>query len=148
MLIYPATDFTIERPSFEAYKDVFTLPTSAARWFKAQYTPDPAVRADPSVSPLLAAKDVLRRTAPAYIALARCDVLHDEGVAYAQAIREAGGEAELDVTPGVPHAYISMLGLSEARATVDRICVWLRAKWGAAVPARAVGAEPAADSDK
>lgn len=119
---------TTERASCEEFKDGL-LTRDRARWYKGLYTPDPAVRVHPDASPLLAAEETLQRAPPAYIALARCDVLHDEGVDYAHALRSAGVPVILDVTDGAPHAFASMLGFAESRALVTRICAWLEAQW-------------------
>jgi acetyl esterase len=127
VLVYPATDFTIERSSCEQFKDVSLLTRDAMRWFKAQYTPDPTSHSEPSCSPLLTAS--FDGVAPAYVLLARCDLLHDEGLAYHAKLQEAGVDATLDVVEGVSHSFFSMQGLSEAQDAVVRIAAWLERKW-------------------
>ena len=57
-------------------------------------------------------------SAPAFVTVAQCDVLHDEGTAYAHKLREAGVEVVLEEVPGALHGFASMLGLKEARDTV------------------------------
>ena len=128
VLIYPATDLSSERASFEQFKDGF-LPRENARWYKSKYTPRAETRLEPSASPLLAPTDTLRRTAPAYVALARCDVLHDEGLAYAEALKKAGVSVVVDVTEGAPHGFFSLQGLAEAQSALSRVCAWLEGQW-------------------
>ena len=93
----------------------------------------PEMRCEPGASPLLATSESLRRSAPAYIALARCDVLFDEGVAYAQALQSHGIETTVDITEGAPHGFVSMLGLAEAQQAVSRMCAWISQHMDAAV---------------
>lgn len=88
--------------------------------------PDAARRPEPGASPLLATS--LRGAAPAYIAVAQCDVLRDEGVAYAERLSAEGADVVLDEVPGTLHGYVSMLGLREARETLRRASTWLSAR--------------------
>ncbi len=46
--------------------------------------------------------------APAWIGLAECDALYDDGQMYAQKLREAGVPTEVRVWPGVLHDFINM----------------------------------------
>jgi acetyl esterase/lipase len=56
-------------------------------------------------SPLLASKDVLSKAPKTRIVACGGDPLHDEAVAYAQALDEAGVDVELDEYPGLPHGF-------------------------------------------
>jgi acetyl esterase/lipase len=38
-----------------------------------------------------------------HITVAGCDVLRDEGIAYALQLRNAGIDTQLEIVPGVPH---------------------------------------------
>ena len=62
------------------------------------------------VSPLAAAarNEDLAGLPPAWIGVGTLDVLHDEGVAYAKALTEAGIGCELDVVEGAIHAFDSV----------------------------------------
>ena len=46
--------------------------------------------------------------APAWVGLAECDPLVDEGIAYADALRMAGVSVDLDIYRGVVHEFIKM----------------------------------------
>jgi acetyl esterase len=54
-----------------------------------------------------------RGLAPAFILLAEYDVLHDEGIAYADKLRAAGVPVELQEYPGMIHGFITMGKLVE-----------------------------------
>ena len=46
--------------------------------------------------------------APAWVGLAECDPLVDEGIAYADKLRAAGVPVDLEVYRGVVHEFIKM----------------------------------------
>jgi acetyl esterase len=46
--------------------------------------------------------------APAWIGLAECDPLVDEGVAYGDLLRMAGVSVELEIYHGVVHGFVNM----------------------------------------
>jgi acetyl esterase len=46
--------------------------------------------------------------APAWIGLAECDPLVDEGVQYADTLRMAGVAVDLEIYKGVVHGFITM----------------------------------------
>jgi acetyl esterase len=46
--------------------------------------------------------------APAWIGLAECDPLVDEGVAYADLLRMAGVGVDLEIYRGVVHGFVNM----------------------------------------
>jgi acetyl esterase len=46
--------------------------------------------------------------APAWLGLAECDPLVDEGLAYADVLRLAGVPVDLDIYRGVVHGFVTM----------------------------------------
>jgi acetyl esterase len=60
------------------------------------------------VSPLLAADDDLRLLPPALVLTAGCDVLRDEGRAYADRLGALGVEVEYRLEPELIHAGLSL----------------------------------------
>lgn len=125
-LFYPVMDCANERASYESFARGHLLTAETMRYFRREYVPDAARRPEPGASPLLATS--LRGAAPAYIAVAQCDVLRDEGVAYAERLSAEGADVVLDEVPGTLHGYVSMLGLREARETLRRASTWLSAR--------------------
>jgi acyl-CoA thioesterase FadM len=75
-------------------------------FFFAQYVRTPADRDDWRFAPLLA--DDVDGVAPAWIGLAECDPVVDEGIAYADKLRAAGVPVDLEIYRGVIHEFIKM----------------------------------------
>ena len=111
-LVYPAVDFTEIRASLVANGEGYLLTAEAIRWFAAQYLGDHDP-ADPRASPLLAD---LAGLPPAVVAVAEFDPLHDEGVAYAAALSDAGVAVRLFDFPGLVHGFMGLGALSPASA--------------------------------
>jgi acetyl esterase len=111
-LVYPATDFSTVRPSFEANGEGYLLTADAVRWFTTQYLGDHD-RTDPEASPLLGRLEGLP---PAVVATAEFDPLRDEGRAYAEALGKAGVAVELLDFPGLVHGFLGLGALSGASA--------------------------------
>lgn len=82
------------------------------------YFPDPATRAEPYASPLLAPD--LTGLPRALVMTAERDTLRPDGDAYAIRLREAGVEVWHDVTPGVDHYFLTE-DPARARVTMARV---------------------------
>ncbi|MCF4994540.1 alpha/beta hydrolase fold domain-containing protein [Pseudomonas syringae] len=106
VLIYPVTDASRATPSIERFGEGYLLEKESLNWFYAHYQREASDRLDPRFSPLLAS--INQGMAPALLVLAQCDPLHDEGVAYARHLREAGVEVELKVYEGMTHDFMRM----------------------------------------
>jgi acetyl esterase len=92
-------------PSVHTFEKGFLLEKASIDYFYKHYLPNAKDRQDPRFSPLLA--DV-HHVAPAWIGLAECDPLVDEGVAYADHLRLAGVSVDLEIYKGVVHSFIQM----------------------------------------
>ena len=120
LLIYPGVDPLMSQPSVTENGEGYFLTRADMEWFLDQYLPDPAMRTDPAVN-LLAAPDV-SGVAPAVITVAEFDPLRDEGVRYAQRLRDAGVPVTLIEGPGLVHGYFGLTELSPAAArTADAV---------------------------
>jgi cation diffusion facilitator CzcD-associated flavoprotein CzcO/acetyl esterase/lipase len=87
LLLTPVTDGTTTRASYIENSEGNLLTASLMDWFWDHYA-DPADRANPKASPLLAAS--LAGLPPAFIVTAEFDPLRDQGDAYAEALKAAG----------------------------------------------------------
>jgi acetyl esterase len=106
LLHVPVLDHDFETASYRANAIGCGLTRSGMRWFWDHYVPDPKLRDEPYASPLRA-KD-LSGLPPAHIVTAECDVLRDEGKAYAARLLEAGVRATYVEYPGMVHGFTSM----------------------------------------
>jgi acetyl esterase len=91
------------------------------------YFPDPATRAEPYASPLLAPD--LSGLPPAVVLTAERDTLRADGDDYAQRLREAGVEVVHDVTPRADHYFLTEDPV-RARATMAMVAGHVRDRLG------------------
>ncbi|MHC8318541.1 alpha/beta hydrolase [Pseudomonas sp. LB3P31] len=127
VLVYPVTDATTKRPSHRDFAEGYLLETPTLDWFYSHYSRTPADLADWRCAPLLAPD--LSGLAPALVYLAGYDPLHDEGLAYAERLREAGNEVTLLEQAGMTHDFMRMGGLlSEVEGIHQEVAGWVRAR--------------------
>lgn len=130
LLITPGTIAHADTPSHRRFAEGLLLEAEDIRWFFDHYIPH-AHRTDWRFAPLLA--DDHDGVAPAFVLLAECDPLVDEGVAYADRLRASGVAVELDLVRGVTHDFIKMgRALREAAAAQQAAADALRRAWGLA----------------
>jgi acetyl esterase len=117
LLIYPGTAARQESASHQKYDSGYVLDKATVDWFFGHYI-DSKDRDDWRFAPMLAPRhDGL---APAWIGLAECDPLVDEGVAYGDVLRLAGVPVELEIYHGVVHGFVNMgRVIPEARKAHD-----------------------------
>ena len=114
LLIYPGCTAHQDTDSHRRFGRGLVLEGEAIDWFFGNYVSSPAEREDWRFAPLLA-PDV-DGVAPAWVGLAECDPLVDEGVQYADKLRAAGVPVDLEIYRGVTHEFIKMgRAIPEAR---------------------------------
>lgn len=114
LLIYPGCAPHQDTPSHATFARGLVLEEPAISWFFGNYVQSRADREDWRFAPLLA-PDV-EGVAPAWVGLAECDPLVDEGIEYADKLRLAGVPVDLDIYRGVTHEFIKMgRAIPEAR---------------------------------
>ncbi len=104
LMFYPGCS-PVHMASADTFEKGFLLEKDSIEYFYSHYLPNAVDRHDPRFSPLLA--DV-SGVAPAWLGLAECDPLVDEGVAYADHLRLAGVTVDLEIYKGVVHSFIQM----------------------------------------
>ena len=124
VLIYPAVDFTRSYPSEERYADAPIVGRKDILWFGAHYLSTNEENADPRCSPLVGEVSNLP---PALVLTAEFDPLTDQGKAYAQKLKDAGGTALYKLFPRQPHGFMVLSGLStQAEAAYQEIGRFLK----------------------
>jgi acetyl esterase len=92
--------------SADTFAKGFLLEKDSIDYFYGHYLEHPSHRQDPLFSPLVEAN--VTGVAPAWIGLAECDPLVDEGIAYGDHLRMAGVPVDLEIYKGVVHSFIQM----------------------------------------
>ncbi|MBL8674463.1 MAG: alpha/beta hydrolase, partial [Rhodospirillales bacterium] len=106
MLIYPATDSTVETESRRTLGGNYFLTKDLMDWFWRHYVPAGADLADLRLSPLLSGD--FTGLPAAYVLTAGYDPLKDEGKAYAEKLLAAGVKTTYANFPGTIHGFFSM----------------------------------------
>jgi acetyl esterase len=108
-LFYPSTDISrTDYPSYHQYGRGYWLTAAAVEMFRNFYLPNPGDWRHPDASPLLAPDDDLRLVPPALIMTAGCDVLRDEGQAYADRLGALGVPVVSRFEPELIHAGLNL----------------------------------------
>lgn len=127
VLVYPVTDARMLHPSYARFGEGYFLSAAQMAWFWEQFAPSglvvdgrPVSLEDPDLSPLLA--EDLHRLPPTLVVTAQCDILHDEGQAFARALRNAGVECDYLEIPAMIHGCLRFrAALRQARELPDQI---------------------------
>jgi acetyl esterase len=106
LLFYPGCAAHQDTASHQTFAKGFVLEEADITWFFNHYVRSSADRDDWRFAPLNA-PDV-DGVAPAWLGLAECDPLVDEGVMYADKLRVAGVPVDLEIYRGVTHEFIKM----------------------------------------
>ena len=106
ILFYPGCVAHQNLPSHARYAHGYLLETEAIDYFYGHYLRSPADRLDWRFSPILAPDH--EGLAPAWLGLAECDPLFDEGIMYADVLRQHRVPVDLQIYRGVVHGFIQM----------------------------------------
>lgn len=128
-LLYPATDPSMSSASYRQHADDPFLSADEMAWYWSQYgggkVPD-----DPLAA--LSTLADLRGLPPTYMLVAGLDPLRDEGLAFAESLRQSGVPVRWREYPDMPHGFLlfagrlsaAVEGLAEvADAIADRVSV-------------------------
>jgi acetyl esterase/lipase len=116
-MFYPVTDAGMDTGSYAQFAEGYHLTARAMAWFWDAYAPDVARRREPFAAPLQATDEQLRGLPPALLIVDECDVLRDEGEAYASRLRAAGVAVTTVRYDGIIHDFMMLNPLSQTRAT-------------------------------
>jgi len=126
LLICPALDACFDTGSYERFAAGTNLTREAMQWYWAQYLGG-ADAADPDASPLRALE--LSGAAPAIVAVAECDPLRDDGLAYAERLEAAGVPVSLNRYEGMLHDFVRFAAsLARASTALDELAAALAAR--------------------
>jgi acetyl esterase len=111
ILLYPVLSPDFERSSYREFgRGDYLISATDMHWFWDHYVPA-ADRSNPEAVPFAAD---LAGLPEAIVVLGGCDPLHDEGFAYAVALREAGVTVTLRDRPGMAHGFFTLIDLLTA----------------------------------
>ena len=120
-LMYPATDMTGNGRADEPARLLPFISREEMTVYRRMYLGPDGDPANPMASPLLA--DDHGKLPPALIQVAEHDLLRDEGVRYAAALRAAGVPVRLTTYVGMPHGFLNFPGLSRsAEQAMTELC--------------------------
>ncbi|QDL97201.1 alpha/beta hydrolase [Rhodopseudomonas palustris] len=126
VLIYPATDFSMQHPSHNEPETSVLLTHSVIRWFRDHYLGGARDADDWRASPARA--ETLAGLPPAFVITAGADPLRDEGDEYARRLADAGVPVVHRTYPGQFHGFFTMGKLlPQANVAVREIGDWLKA---------------------
>jgi acetyl esterase len=122
-LIYPWISDDFDTHSYRQYATDHLLTKKDCIYFTEHYMTN-AGAVDYSAFPL--ENTDLKNLPPAFVVVAECDVLHDEGVAYAQKLRAAGNTVYEVEAEGMIHGFLNQFPIKASYNAVDKILKELR----------------------
>src|SRR5271169_644381 len=118
-LVYPVGDYTLSGASYRKYaQGCGMLTPDAMASFARHYLRAAADAEDWRASPIKAASHA--GVAPAIVVVAECDVLHDDGESYAEALRRAAVPVEYREYPGMIHGFLGMVPVVDDAMNAQR----------------------------
>lgn len=121
LLFYPVTAADFDTPSYRQFATGYFLTREAMKWFWNHYAPDATKRDEPTASPLNASLEQLQGLPPALVITGECDVLRDEGEAYAHKLGLAGVHVTATRYLGTIHDFVMLNAITETPAARSAI---------------------------
>ena len=127
MLAYPVTDAEMNTDSMKRFTDTPKWDArSNERMWQYYCGEDQDLRKQ--ASPMHAA--LPEKIPQTYIETAQYDCLHDEGLLFAEKLKEAGADVEINDTQGTFHGYDDVIDAQIVRKNVERRISFLRKGFG------------------
>ena len=120
-LFYPVTDANFDSGSYKEFAEGYFLARDGMKWFWDQYTTDEKQRAEITASPLRATEKQLAFFPPTLVITAECDVLRDQGEAFAAKLRKAGVKVTAVRYGGIIHDFVMVNSLHDTEASKHAI---------------------------
>jgi len=122
VLLYPGVAGATEFPSQVEF-DGLIIGGKSSQFYRESYAGGRDIGHDPYAAPLHA--ETLAGLPPALVVLGGCDVLRDEGRAYAARLRDDGVDVTEQCYAGQPHGFINF-GFPAAADAFVLVGTWLR----------------------
>lgn len=124
MLLYPVTDRRMLTDSVKQYTDTPMCNSRDMEKYLTMYLGQEEPENIAYLSPIEAAS--LSGLPPAYVETAEYDCLHDEGIAYAKALQQAGVNVELHEVKAAMHGYDIAVDSSLVRELLEQRVAFLK----------------------
>jgi len=122
LLVYPVTDCTRSRPSYDENAEGYFLTKDAMGWFIDHYlSGGHGSPTDPRVSPLYASDTALASGPPALVITAEFDPLRDEGDEYAARLAATGVPTSHVRFGGMFHGFFSLADFVDDGAAANAL---------------------------
>lgn len=128
LLIYPVTDRSMDTESNRKFTDTPMWNSTLSKGMWQGYAPDVDEKSLAYASPREAAD--LSHLPDAYVELAEFDCLHDEGLIYAERLREAGSEVVINEIKGTMHGFDVVEKAPTSKAAIRSRIEYMRNKLG------------------
>jgi acetyl esterase len=126
VLIYPVTNLGYDTNSYQKFQKGFGLDRDFMIWFGNHYIRNEEDKKDKYAAPLIA--NDLTNLPPTIVITSENDVLKDEGLAYAERLKEAGVKVEFTCEEGLVHGYFSNMAVfpDRIKGTITKIDKFLK----------------------
>jgi acetyl esterase len=125
VLLYPGVAGGDDYPSTDEF-DGLIINRKSREFYNQAYSGGRDISRDPYAAPLHA--QTLAGLPPALVVLGGCDVLRDEGRAYAARLRDDGVDVTERCYAGQPHGFLNF-GFPAAADAYELVGTWLRARF-------------------
>jgi acetyl esterase len=127
VLLYPGVAGGVDYPSIDEF-DGLIINRKAREYYRWAYSGGRDIEQDPYAAPLHA--ETLAGLPPALVVLGGCDMLRDEGRAYAARLRDDGVDVTERCYAGQPHGFLNF-GFPAAAEAYELVGSWLRDRFAA-----------------
>jgi len=129
VLFYPSTSGNPDFPSRKQFAEGYYLTAETGKWFWQHYSGGASIHTEPTACPLCATVEQLSGLPPALVITAECDVLRDEGEAYARKLMQAGVSVTCTRYLGTLHGFNvanALAGSAASQASIAQTCTFLK----------------------